>query len=476
MAALGQTISARRLMAVACSLSAAIVCGSLVLSASPAARAAQVPLVGPLSVAGRTLVDQGDGGRIVSLQGVNVLATGSGPYVGGFVDPNAVSTLADWGANYVRLALSADQYLQACPNEVYDTSYRSELAQAVQALTSRRIYTVLDIHASNPNCLWSTGQTSYNVPLPGNDTATVLGSLVSKFGSNPLVGYEPFNEPEACAMSTSGVGATRFVPAWSESGGWCATSTQANLAWNGPGTVIVGGVKVLGMLVGGKQYQTPGMDSLYETVMHNLPAGAPTPLVFLDPNGWAASGSTFDAMEAPLASASNLVEVFHPYDCQDTSSINSDGHQSAVCADSTPETCSTTSSKVDRLLTDPATGQPSNRPVVFDEFTFPAGENGYYVDTKTPFGTQQVPILLYQHGYWVNNTIAAMQQGGAAGWALYFFQNADVNDTITPFSMLQPGITPSTPTPWTPNANASPAAQAMAGESLSCESPPLGFG
>jgi len=442
-------------------------------SGGPAARAGQAPLVGPLAVVGNTLVDQGQGNLPVTLRGVDVLAWTSGPYTNGFVDTDALDTLVAWGANFVRLAISADQYLHSCGNEAQDPNYDTELAQAVGALTSRGIYTVLDIHSSNPDCMWSASQSSVSVPLPGEDTAAALAALVGQFGSNRLVGYEPFNEPQGCAEADSGLGSSQFVPWTAEPGGWCPDQTEANLAWDNPGRVEASSINLLGRWIGVQSYQAPGMDSLYQTIMGSVPTGAPTPLVFLDANGWASSGSTFDSMGDPLAQASNLVQVFHPYDCQDTSGALSDGHQSAMCQDATPESCSTTSSWIRSYMADPATGGSWTRPVVFDEFSFPAQEDSYYAHSST---LGKVPILVYQHGYWVNNAIAAMQSQRVGGWAFYYLQNADVSDFQSPYSMLTSGITATTPAPWTPNANAAPAVSAMEGASLSCENPPLGFG
>lgn len=476
MAASWRAVGRRRLIVAACvSLAVVLLLGLLGLGPSPAV-AVRAPLVGPIAVSGSTLVDQGAGGRAVTLQGVNIAATGPGPYSGGFVDPMAVSTLVGWGATFVRLEISTDQVMQACSGEVYDPTYRSELAQAVQALTSQGILTVLDIHDSNPNCLWPTAQNSGAVPLPGEDTAQVLASLANEFGSNPLVAYEPFNEPEGCAKADTGLGASQFVSYLSEPTGACPTETESNIAWSNQGTVSVGGIKVLGQTVAPKTYQAPGMDSLYQTIMNNRPAGAPAPLVFLDANGWSAATETFDAMGTPLSSASNVVLVFHPYDCQDTSSAASDGHQSAVCRDSTPESCSTVSQRVGWSMTDPATGGRWSRPVVFDEFNFPAGEDSYYTTGGGGLLGGKTPILLYQHGYWVNNMIATMQRNGTAGWSVFYFQNADVSDYQTPYGMVSPGVGPSTPTPWPANTNAAPAVNAMQGASLSCEAPPLGFG
>lgn len=450
-------------------VSVTLATASVLIAPSSIARGQSAPLVGPIAVSGSGLVDQGAGGAPVTLAGVEVPVTSNGPYPGGFVDPDALSTLQSWGANFIRLEISSDELLEECP-ENYDWNYTSELNQAVQELTADKIFVVLDIGESNPGCLWSSGQGSGAVPVPGYDVETALAQLARTYGSNPLVGYEPFNEPEACAMSTSGAGASEFVPVDTQPGGQCATEIQANLAWNNPGTVISGAANVFGLLVGGKRYDAPGMVQLYQTIEENLPSGAPPPLVFMDANGWAADASTFDAMEQPLASASNIVEVFHPYDCQDA------GSGSAMCDEANPEACSTATANVDRYLADPATGAPWGRPVVFDEFDFPAGERSYDYTGSGLLGSTRLPILMYQHGYWVNNTISAMQSGGAAGWSLYYFQDADANDYQTPYSMTQPGVESDSPVPWTPNANAAPAVAAMQGAQLSCEAPPPGFG
>lgn len=443
---------------------------SVLMAPSSSARGQGAPLVGPIAVSGSGLVDRGAGGAPVTLRGVEFYVTSNGPYPGGFIDPDALSTLQAWGANFVRLEISSDEFLQECPNETYDWNYRSELSQAVEELTGSGIFVVLDIGHSNPDCLWGSGQGSGTVPLPGDDVQTTLGMLANLYGANPLVGYEPFNEPQACAMSATGAGASEFVPLDSESGDVCASEAQADLAWNEPGTVIAGATNFFGLLVGGRRYDAPGMAQLYQTIESNLPAGAPNPLVFMDANGWAGDASTFDGMAQPLNSATNLVEVFHPYDCQDY------GSGSAMCNEADPEACSATAANVDRFLADPATGAAWGRPVVFDEFNFPAGERSYdYMGTGL-LGSTRLPILMYQHGYWVNNTIAAMQSGGAAGWSLYYLQDADASDYQTPYSMTQPGVESDSPVPWTPNANAAPAVAAMQGTGLSCEAPPPGYG
>lgn len=454
---------------------ASIAIGGVIVSASTGAVASRSLMVGPLGVSGASIVDEGSSGVPVTLQGVNMYALTSEADAAGFVDANAIDTLQSWGANFVRLDISSDEYLQQCGGESYDTGYRAQLAQTVQQLTSRGTFVLLDLYSTNPSCLWSSSELSGVVPLPGFDVSQVLGDLVSEFGGNGLVGYEPFNEPEACALSATGTGASEYVPDDSEPGGVCPTEVQSKLAWNDPGTVVVGGTRFMGMIVGGRRYQAPGMAQLYETIMAHVPSGASAPLVFTDPNGWAADPSTFDSMSPVLAGATNIVEVFHPYDCQDTSSYPQ-GFQSARCMEPSPESCSTTTTNVDKFLVDPGTGEGWSRPVVFDEFNFPGGEARYYSQPSQGLLSAQVPILMYQHGYWVNNTIAAIQHSAADGWAIYYFQNADVSDMQSPYAMVPAGISASTPAPWAPNVNDAPAVSAMQGATLACEAPPPGFG
>lgn len=440
--------------------------GTIALTTGAAVVGAQTgPLVGPLAVSGTSLVDTGNNDRPVVLNGVNILASDIGINNGGILDTNALQTLVGWRANFVRLEISTDSYLQQCAGETYDPNFSSELSQAVGELTAAGIYTVLDIQATNPNCMWSGPQSSTVAPLPGEDALTALSSLAKAFGSNKLVGFEPFNEPEACAEATTGPGASLFVPSYGQKDEVCSSEQLASIAWADAGTAESVGGLPLGL--GGKSYQTPGMDELYQTIMNNTPAGN-TPLVFLDSNYFASDNASFENL-GPLASADNLVDVFHAYDCIDTSSSPS-AHQNANCHETNPEACNVAANNVNRWMFD-ATGAPQDRPVVFDEFNFPAGENFY----QAKVGPLDAPIHLYQHGYWVNNEIAAMQSDGSAGWAVYFFFNADQETWTSPYDVLPTGITASTPTPWPVAPDDQPAVAAMGGKQLSCESPPVGY-
>lgn len=454
---------------------AAVSLGAVVVQVQapgPAARGEPIGLSGPLAVSGIRVVDTGDGGRPVVLQGVTVQAEAVGTTVGGFMDAGALTTVEDWGATDVRLQVSSDAVLHQCPGEVYDPAYGAELESVVSQLTSHGIFVIVGLGQTNPQCHWTAPQGSGIVPLPGDDATQALAVLAREFGANPLVGYEPFNEPQACALATSGPGAGLFVSSYGQ-GGACKSEDLAALAWSDPGIVTVPNTRVLGVPVTTFSYHTPGMNALYDTIMGNVPAGSPAPLVFMDANYFASDPATFDHLSGPLGGADNVVEVFHPYDCQDTSAVTSDMHQHANCTNPTPEWCATVNQRLQRYLVDPATGATPTRPVDFDEFNFPFGEHMYQY--AGPLGVL-VPILMYQHGSWVNNMIAAMQHQGVAGWDVFYIQNADVNDWDGPYSMFVPGITPSSPLPWAVTVNSAPVIAAMAGQTLSCQQPPLGFG
>lgn len=451
--------------AVAASVCTTVLVLGGIVGGGSAAHAVTSPLHGPLAASNGHLVDEGAGGGVVTLRGVTLQATATSPQPGGILDAKGLQTLLAWGANFARIQLSSDALLQKCPNEVYDPNYGTELTDAVNQLTSNGVYVLLDVHATNPGCLWSGPQTSGTAALPGEDVIPALSELAGEFGANPLVGYEPFNEPEACAEATSGPGAGLFVPSSTYASGVCPNEALAAQALMQPGQITVPTRLVFGISLGLTSYPTPGFVQEYDTIMSHLPSGSPSPLVFLDDNYFSSDRATFDNLPPALAAAGNLVQVQHPYDCQDV------GNGSAVCDDATPETCTTIGQDVARAMTDPATGGAWSRPVVFDEFNFPASETTYQVRD----GSLLVPIRLYQHGYWVNNMVAALQNAGASGWALLHFQNADMDQGVTTYSLVVSGITQSTPTPWQPNVNAANAVTAMQGQRLSCEPPPIGY-
>jgi hypothetical protein len=216
----------------------------------------------------------------------------------GFPDAGAITTLKSWGVNFVRLALSSDLYDQTC-GESYGSSYpapgyRQDVTDAVKSLTSAGIYVTILLYTSNPSCKLSGGpNTSGAAPMPGKDAVPFWQAIATEFAHNPLVGFEPWNEPEVCAT-----GASTAEPV-------TLTCSESDLD--------AGWTKNLTMKAGGKTYADVGMERMYQVIRK----AAPSSLVFLDANGWAAQTETFDHLPTDIARSTQVVDVLHPYDCQD---------------------------------------------------------------------------------------------------------------------------------------------------------------
>jgi Cellulase (glycosyl hydrolase family 5) len=421
------------------------------------------PFVGPLVVKGREIVDQGQGGTPVLFQGVMFdgpgwLASQPSYDSKGFPDAGAITTLTSWGVNFVRLALSSDLYDQTC-GEGYASSYpapgyRQDVTNAVKALTSHGIYVTILLYTSNPSCKLAGGpNTSGAAPMPGKDAVTFWHAIASEFAHDPLVGFEPWNEPEVCA---TGPHAAEPVT---------LTCSQADLN--------AGWTKSLTMKADGKTYADVGMERLYQVIRK----AAPSSLVFLDANGWAAQTETFDYLPKDMASSKQVVDVLHPYDCQDRTPADRTAKTktTAICVDSAPETCATIKPRMTTFDVDPATHARLSQPVMFDEVGFPEGEQVYEAPHKSLGRTTEAPIKLYQHGLYLHNFIASAQARGD-GFALFAFNDSDTGDSWNgPYLLTKQPVAAGSSGPWTPSADGAVLKQAATGHTLSCENPPSGF-
>ncbi|HEX3708115.1 MAG TPA: cellulase family glycosylhydrolase [Mycobacteriales bacterium] len=419
------------------------------------------PLVGPLVVSGHKVLDGGHGRAPVLFQGV--MFDGPGWLAGqpsynpkGFPDAGAIRTLRSWGVDFVRLALSSDIYDQKC-KENYAASYpapgyRQDVTDTVKALTSDGIYVTILLYTSNPGCKLSGPNTSGDAPMPGTDAIAFWHAIASEFGRNPLVGFEPWNEPEVCAT-----GATTAKPV-------ALTCSQAALD--------AGWKKNLTMKAG-KTYADVGMERMYQVIRK----AAPSSLVFLDANGWAAQPATYDHLPKDMAGTKQIVDVLHPYDCQDRTPAHQTAKTktTAICVDPAPEACTTIKPRMSLFDADPATHARLAHPVVFDEIGFPEGEQVYEAPRKTLGSTRESPIKLYQHGLYLHNFIAEAQARGD-GFAAFTFNDSDTGDSWNgPYLLTKQPIASGSPGPWTPSADGAVVKTATTGHTLSCQNPPSGF-
>jgi hypothetical protein len=415
-------------------------------------------LVGPLAVSGRRIVDEGQGGVPVLLQGVTFDGPAwlrGQPSFGGFPDAGAIATLRAWGVNFVRLGLSSDLYTQRCGEDYAasfpDPGYAQDVTDAVNELTGHGMYVLIELYSSNPGCLFP-GPVASNMgaPMPGQDAMPFWQAMATEFGANPLVGFEPWNEPQVCAQGT---GAVPFSARCSQ--------TDAETGW----------ADNLEMATGTTSYPDSGMDQLFG-VIH---AAAPTSLVFLDANGFATTPTTFDSLPSDMATSAQIVYAIHPYDCQDTSTAASGGRSSARCQEQAPEACATIERHLARVLDDPATRGPMARPVDITEIGFPEFEAEYVAPRHAHGKVVASEIRLYDRGTFINNFIATAQALGD-GFALFAFGNADTgSDWNGPYGLVRKPIRPGDAGPWPPSADGAPLQAVGTGTTLSCQNPPFGY-
>jgi Cellulase (glycosyl hydrolase family 5)/Invasin, domain 3 len=419
-------------------------------------------LTGPLSVSGTQILD--GTGNAVTLHGLDAVSFYASPSDPMTLTPMTVGNLYRWGANDVRVMMSSDLYLHNCANVSYPPNYDQAFDDEINLITSYGMLAVIDLHASNPTCAQPQanglyGSATLGLP-PQADAQALFTQLTATFGANPLVGYELYNEPHACFDPTTGEDVNSF-------GQNC---TQANLdsAWLNGGTYLD--------TASAKTYAAAGMPSLYDTVRQ----GAPSSLVFVDANGYASDNHSFDNVCQTAGGATcawenptNMVYVFHYYDCQDTtSSTSTTSNQQATCEDGTPETCATITARLGYDFVDHAHNAPWPAPIDLNEFGWPQNEAKYQYAKKVLNQSVETTFTAYNHGLFINNVIATLQAHGAS-WSAFAYGNQHPGQNVWqgPYTLVGSADT----VPWTANPDGQSTINGMAGP-LTCQDPPAGDG
>lgn len=151
-----------------------------------AALRAPARLVGPLTTRGRDILDARH--HRVVLRGIQVEGL-----AGARVRPReSMTTDIDaahaWGANYIRLAVSADRWLAVGCGAV---SYRQDVQQIVEHATALGMLLELDFHSFN----LAPCARPQIPPLPDQRGAMFWRQVAMMFASNPLVAFDLYNEP-----------------------------------------------------------------------------------------------------------------------------------------------------------------------------------------------------------------------------------------------------------------------------------------
>jgi hypothetical protein len=442
-------------------VSAAATLSSLTKSATLTLTNPPKRLSGPLSVSGAQVLDSA--GHPVVLQGADAVNFYASPADPETLTPLTAGNLYLWGANTVRVMMSSDLYLHNCSGISYPPDYVAAFDREVNLITSYGMLAVLDLHASNPQCQQPAsngqyGSASLGLP-PLADAQSLFTQLTAAFASNPLVAYEVYNEPHVCLDPTTGNDVNSY--------GQSCTQANRDTPWLDGGTY---------QIVPGQTYTAAGMRALYGTVRQ----GAPSSLVFVDANGYAADNHSFDNVCQTSTGATcawenptNMVYVFHEYDCQDTTPAGQTTTQ-AQCNDNTPEACATITGSIGYQLQDHAHGGAAwPAPVDFNEFGWPQNEAKYqYPSTNLLGQSVQSTFTAYGHGLWINNVIATLQAHGAS-WSVFAYENHRPGENIWqgPYTLVADAGS----VPWTANPDGQSMVNGMHG-TLTCQDPPAGTG
>jgi hypothetical protein len=218
-------------------------------------------IVGPLHTTGNHVLDAS--GRTVTFRGLAISGL-ERPLANAVpVSTDEAATAKSWGANFVRLPLAENPVL---PGDcLYDATYLARVDTMVDAITSRGMVALVDLHTNAATACGPTVQQT----LPDAGSVTFWQTVASRYKNNPLVAFDLYNEPHDVSDSV----------------------------WRDGGTTTTNGVT----------YTTPGMQRLYSTVRGT---GA-TNLVMASGTNWA---SDFPA-SAPLVQTTNLVYAVHAYTC-----------------------------------------------------------------------------------------------------------------------------------------------------------------
>jgi hypothetical protein len=216
-------------------------------------------LVAPLSTSGRDVLD--GLGRKVTFRGIHL--DGMQWSASKVIATDEVLTAQKWGANFIRLPLNENF---ATPGDCsYDPTYLSRVDTLVNAATSRGMLLMIDLHTNAlAACAAPTQQ-----KMPDSGAVQWWTTIAARYQSNPLVGFDLYNEPHDVTDDV----------------------------WRNGGTLTSSGVT----------YTAAGMQSLYDAVRGT---GA-TNLVFASGSNWA---NTYPAA-APLTGTTNLVYAAHAYTC-----------------------------------------------------------------------------------------------------------------------------------------------------------------
>ena len=201
-------------------------------------------------------------GQVVVLRGIDLYGLQSSG-----TPPSAteaqVAGIHAWGADMVRISLGEQLWLSS--SCAYDPGYEHTVDQLVNWVTSMGMLALLELHFNTPGgaCVPASQQVMADAP----GSVTFWQQVAARYGSNPLVAFDLYNEPHAIS----------------------------DKVWLDGGTVTTNG----------NTWQAAGMQQLYDAVRST----GTKDLVVVTGNAWG------EDSPARLVSGTNIVYSDHIYTC-----------------------------------------------------------------------------------------------------------------------------------------------------------------
>ncbi len=136
----------------------------------------------------------------------------------GPVDDTAITAVADWGTNAIRVPLNESCWLglDGVRPEYAGAAYRTAITDLVDRAARHGLATILDLHWAAPGAQPATGQ---QIAPDADHAPAFWSSVASAFKDQPSVMFELFNEPRDISWACWRDGCT--TP-----DGWSATGAQ----------------------------------------------------------------------------------------------------------------------------------------------------------------------------------------------------------------------------------------------------------
>lgn len=277
-------------------------------------------VVGPLHTSGNQVLDAN--GSPVILRGVNMfgLQSSDNPLV---LSANNVAQAKQWGANFVRIALSQQLWLSSSCG--YDPNYAAAVDKMVDLVTSSGMVALLDLHYLTPGSGCGPGGAQPMADAPGS--TQFWQQVAARYAGNPLVAFDLYNEPE-----------------------------------NIPASVWLSGGQIYDPYTG-SDYQAAGMQQLYDAVRSTGAAN----IVFISGDNW---GNT---PPSQLVRGSNIVYAAHAYTCPVPNKL--------------PPQCTTPSPYDPSSILGQWVTLSQQVPVAVTEFGWPTQADGTYMANVVAYAT-----------------------------------------------------------------------------------------